>query len=188
MVLAPVSEIWGRYYVFAVAGVVLVAFQIACPLVPNLAGLLAARFLVGSGASVFSSVVGGVLADLWAREERNTPMALFSGFVLGGTGAGPLVAGGIMFSMGETTAAWKWTFWHQVISTGILLVSLLVFFRETRALLLCGWSEGLIASLRRKDRHDAKVDTITACSCSREMFPARRALLTGPESNSPMFA
>lgn len=133
MVLAPVSEIWGRYPIFAVAGLIWVVCEVACALVGNLAGLLVARFFVGAGASVFSSVVGGVLADLWVREERNTPMALFSGGVLAGTGAGPLVAAGIVYRIADGTTAWRWTFWHQAISDGILLLAILVFFRETRA-------------------------------------------------------
>lgn len=133
MVLAPVSEIWGRYPVFAIAGLVFVAFEVACALVDSLGGMLAARFLVGCGASVFSSVVGGVLADLWTKEERNTPMALFSGFVLAGTGAGPLVATGIVDRVRDGSTAWRWTFWHQVISDSMLLAAILIFFRETRA-------------------------------------------------------
>ncbi|KFH41021.1 putative MFS-type transporter-like protein [Hapsidospora chrysogenum ATCC 11550] len=136
MVLAPVSEIWGRYPVFIVAGVVLVVFQAACALVTNAAGMLVCRFFVGAGASVFSSVVGGVLADLWDKEDRNTAMALFSGAVLVGTGAGPLVTAGMVSAMDDGTQAWKWSFWHQAISNGLLLISLAVFFRETRASVL----------------------------------------------------
>lgn len=136
MVLAPISEIWGRYPVFVAAGIVFVAFEAACATVTNLAGLLVARFFVGCGASVFSSVVGGVLADLWDKEGRNTPMALFSGCVLAGTGAGPLVAAAFVYRVQDGTVAWRWTFWHQVITDGILLVSLVVFFRETRGAVL----------------------------------------------------
>lgn len=136
MVLAPVSEIWGRYPVFAVAGLVWVACEVACATADSLAGMLVARFFVGAGASVFSSVVGGVLADLWVREERNTPMALFSCGVLAGTGAGPLVASAIVDRVRNGTTAWRWSFWHQVISDGLLVVAILIFFRETRATVL----------------------------------------------------
>lgn len=136
MVLAPVSEIWGRYPVFVVAGAITVIFQAACALVTNLAGMLVCRFFVGGGASVFSSVVGGVLADLWNKEDRNTAMALFSGAVLMGTGAGPLVTAGMVNIVDNGTLAWKWSFYHQAISNGVLLVSLVVFFSETRASVL----------------------------------------------------
>ena len=136
MVLAPVSEIWGRYPVLVLAGAITVLFQGVCGVVVNLAGMLVCRFFVGCGASVFSSVVGGVLADLWNKEDRNTPMALFSGAVLMGTGAGPLVSAAMVSIMDDGTRTWKWSFWHQAITNGLLLLSLIVFFRETRASVL----------------------------------------------------
>ncbi|KAF7553936.1 hypothetical protein G7Z17_g3266 [Cylindrodendrum hubeiense] len=136
MALAPISEILGRYPVFVLAGVVYLIFQAVCPLMTNLAGMLVARFLVGVGGSVFSSIIGGVIADLWDKEERNTPMALFSGAVLAGTGAGPLVAAVFVNDMSNPTQAWKWAFWHQVILDGAILIAIIFFFRETRASVL----------------------------------------------------
>lgn len=138
MVLAPLSELWGRYPVFIAAGVVYVVFQGMCALSNDLAMMLVARLLVGIGGSVFSSVVGGVIADLWTKEERNAPMALFSGSVLAGTGAGPLVAS-IMakrLRRNDSPWAWKWVFWHQVIIDGVLIVALAVLFKESRGSVL----------------------------------------------------
>jgi MFS family permease len=136
MALAPISEIWGRFPVFIIAGVVFVVFQAVCSVMPHIAGLLVARFFVGAGASVFSSVVGGVIADIWDKSERNTPMALFSGSVLAGTGAGPLVGTAFVKRFGQTPTAWKWTFWHQVILDGVLLIFLIFWFKESRASVL----------------------------------------------------
>lgn len=136
MALAPISEILGRYPVFVFAGVVYVIFQAVCPVMTSLAGMLVARFLVGVGGSVFSSIIGGVIADLWDKEERNTPMAVFSGAVLAGTGAGPLVSAAFVDGMSNPTQAWKWAFWHQVIMDGVLLVAIIFFFRETRGSVL----------------------------------------------------
>lgn len=136
MLIAPVSEIFGRYPVFVISGVVLTVFQAVCSVMPNLAGMLVARFFVGAGASTFSSVAGGVIADLYHKEERNTAMALFSGCVLFGTGAGPLVSAGIVDNISNGTIAWKWTFWHQVISNGLLLLATVVGFKETRGSVL----------------------------------------------------
>ncbi|KAL7796807.1 major facilitator superfamily domain-containing protein [Trichoderma ceciliae] len=136
MALAPMSEIWGRYPIFIIAGAVFVIFQAICSVMPDVAGLLVARFLVGVGGSVFSAVVGGVLADLWEKEERNTPMALFSGAVLAGTGAGPLVSAALIETVGSNSRAWKWSFWVQVILDGGLLLGLVFFFKESRASVL----------------------------------------------------
>ncbi|KAL7944883.1 major facilitator superfamily domain-containing protein [Trichoderma barbatum] len=136
MALAPMSEIWGRYPIFIIAGTVFVIFQAVCSVMPDVAGMLVSRFLVGVGGSVFSAVVGGVLADLWEKEERNTPMALFSGAVLAGTGAGPLVSAALVETVGSNNRAWKWSFWVQVILDVCLLLALVLFFKESRASVL----------------------------------------------------
>ncbi|KAK1779608.1 major facilitator superfamily domain-containing protein [Copromyces sp. CBS 386.78] len=146
MVLAPFSEMNGRYPVFVVAGIFFVLFQLACGLVTNLEGMLVARFFLGGGASVFSTMVGGVIADIWTKEERNTPMAVFSGAVLMGTGAGPLVStvmtgrwgtdpetGEVVQGLG---AKWRWIFWHQAIMGAALMVALVLLFRESRGSVL----------------------------------------------------
>jgi MFS family permease len=135
MVLAPLSEMNGRYPVFVVAGVVYVVFQAVCSVVDTLAGMLIARFLVGVGGSVFSTMVGGVIADMWDAKGRNMPMALFSGAVLAGTGAGPLV-GAVMAQRMREGGRWKWIFWHQVLMGGVLMVALVVCFRESRGSVL----------------------------------------------------
>lgn len=132
MALAPLSEIHGRYPVFAVSGVVFVVFQIVCGFVPTLAGMLVARFLVGVGGSVFSTMIGGVIADLWDKEGRNTPMAIFSGSVLVGTGLGPLVSAVIVNRCDDDSDQWKWVFWHQIIMGGVLMSLIVVLFKESR--------------------------------------------------------
>jgi MFS family permease len=136
MVLAPISEIWGRYPILVVAGVVFVVFEIVCAVVTNIAGMLVARFFVGCGGSVFSSIIGGVLADLWNKEDRNTAMSLFSGSVLVGTGAGPLVASAFVSGLSNPTRAWQWSFYHQAITGGVTVLAIVIFFRETRASVL----------------------------------------------------
>ncbi|KAI1086786.1 MFS general substrate transporter [Rostrohypoxylon terebratum] len=135
MVLAPFSEINGRYPVFAVAGLIFVVFQAVCGAVTNLAGMLVARFLKGVGGSVFSTMVGGVIADMYEKEDRNTPMAVFSGSVLVGTGLGPMVAAVMAQRWGEDDK-WKWIFWHQVIIDSVLMVAVVAFFKESRGSVL----------------------------------------------------
>ncbi|KAI0002349.1 MFS general substrate transporter [Xylariaceae sp. FL0662B] len=136
MVLAPFSEINGRYPVFAVAGVLFTVFQAVCGVVTNTAGMLIARFLAGVGGSVFSTMVGGVIADLYEKEDRNTPMALFSGAVLVGTGLGPLVAAVMTQRWGAEGRKWKWVFWHQAILDFVLMVAIAILFKESRGSVL----------------------------------------------------
>ncbi|KAI5857412.1 MFS general substrate transporter [Durotheca rogersii] len=131
MVLAPLSEVYGRYPIFAVAGLIFVVSQAVCGVVTNLAGMLIARFFTGVGGSVFSTMVGGVIADMYGKEDRNTPMALFSGAVLVGTGLGPLTAG-VMVERWSEGQRWKWVFWHQVIMDFVLMIAVAAFFKESR--------------------------------------------------------
>lgn len=132
MVLAPFSEINGRYPIFAVSGVVFVVFQIVCGFVSDIAGMLVARFFVGVGGSVFSTMIGGVIADLWDKEGRNTPMAIYSGSVMVGTGFGPLVTSVMTYRFGDDGDKWKWVFWHQVILGGTLMILMVLLFKESR--------------------------------------------------------
>ncbi|TVY22265.1 Efflux pump [Lachnellula hyalina] len=121
MLLAPFSEINGRYPVFAGAGILFFVCQICCAVTRSYPGMLVARFFVGCGSSVFSTMVGGVVSDLYHAENRNTPMALFSGGVLFGTGLGPLVSGFIVHN----------TSWRCLV-----VGSVIILFRETRGSIL----------------------------------------------------
>lgn len=131
MVLAPFSEINGRYPVFVVAGILYEISQICCAVTRSYPGMLLARFFAGVGSSVFSTMVGGVVSDLYHADERNTPMALFSGGALFGTGIGPLVSGVVTQHLD-----WRWVFWVQSITCGILIVTVAIFFNETRGSIL----------------------------------------------------
>ncbi|MCJ1393953.1 hypothetical protein MMC18_006830 [Xylographa bjoerkii] len=131
MVLAPFSEINGRYPVFVATGILFVICQICCAVTQSYAGMLVARFFVGVGGSTFSTMVGGVVSDIYHAEDRNTPMALFAGAALLGTGLGPLCSGFIAQNVN-----WRWVFWHQVISCGLCILAVIVFFRETRGSVL----------------------------------------------------
>lgn len=134
MVLAPFSEINGRYPVFVGAGVLYVICQICCAVTRSYPGMVVARFWLGCGCSVFSTMVGGVVSDLYHAEERNTPMALFSGAALFGTGLGPLISGLIV-----QAGNWRWVFWLQVITCGLMVASITLFFRETRGSIILSW-------------------------------------------------
>lgn len=131
MVLAPFSEINGRRPVFIVSGFLFVFCQLCCAVTQSYGGMLAARFFVGVGGSTFSTMVGGVVSDIYHTADRNTPMALFSGAALCGTGLGPLVTGFI-----AQNTSWRWMFWLQLIIDGVLIAVVMVCFKETRGSVL----------------------------------------------------
>ena len=139
MVLAPFSELNGRKPVFVVTGILFVVCQLCCAVTRSYPGMLVARFFVGVGGSTFSTMVGGVVTDIYHAQDRNTPMALFSGAALLGTGLGPLCSGFI-----AQHVSWRWVFYVQVISCGFLILLVTVFFKETRGSVLLSRRAGIL--------------------------------------------
>ncbi|KAE8153658.1 hypothetical protein BDV25DRAFT_127035 [Aspergillus avenaceus] len=127
MVLAPFSELNGRRPIFVVSGVVFTACLIACGGTRSFAGLLVARLFQGVGASTFSTMVGGVISDIYHANDRNTPMALFSGAALFGTGLAPLLSSVIVH---HTT--WRWIYYSHAVVSAVFVVLIILFFKETR--------------------------------------------------------
>lgn len=131
MVLAPFSEINGRRPVLVTTGVLFALLQLCCALTQSFAGMVIARFIMGCAGSTFSTMVGGILADIWVSAERNTPMVLFTGATLFGTGLGPLVSGFVAQHLD-----WRWVFYLQAISSGSQVTLVIIFFKETRGSIL----------------------------------------------------
>lgn len=122
----------------------LIACLIASGGTHTFAGLCVARLFQGAGAcmylvlrellsyadpvvATFSTMVGGVISDIYHAEERNTPMALFSAAALFGTGLAPLLSGAIIY---HTT--WRWIFYSHAIVSAAVVVYMYFFFHETR--------------------------------------------------------
>ncbi|KAJ5129805.1 Major facilitator superfamily domain general substrate transporter [Penicillium bovifimosum] len=131
MVLAPFSEINGRRPIFIASGILFVASLVGCGGTSSFAGLLVARFFQGVGGSTFSTMVGGVISDIYHAHERNTPMALFSASALFGTGLAPLISGVIV-----THTTWRWVFYSHAIVSAAFVAIIYIFFKETRGSVL----------------------------------------------------
>ncbi|GKT56246.1 MFS multidrug transporter [Colletotrichum tofieldiae] len=127
MVLASISEAWGRKLVFTLTGVLFEICQIGCAVTQSYPGMLVARFFAGVGSSTYSSMIGGMISDVYGPNERNTPMAVFSGSALFGTGLGPLICGFVIQYLN-----WRWIFRIQVIVNVITVVVLFGFVPKTR--------------------------------------------------------
>ena len=66
--LAPFSELNGRRPVFIVTGILFVVSQLCCAVTRSFPGMLVARFFSGVGGSTFSTMVGGVISDIYHKD------------------------------------------------------------------------------------------------------------------------
>lgn len=90
MAFAPMSEVLGRWVIYATTLLVAVIFIIPCAVSKNMATLVVCRLIDGTAFSAPMTLVGGTLADMWRNEERGVPMAAFSAAPFIGPAIGPL--------------------------------------------------------------------------------------------------
>ncbi|KAI1857532.1 uncharacterized protein JN550_013165 [Neoarthrinium moseri] len=126
LILAPMSEIYGRVVVYHVCNVGFLAFVIGCALAPSLNSLIAFRFLSGIFGSCPVTIGGGSVADMIPQERRAAAMAGFSVGPLLGPIIGP-VAGGFL----ADAKGWRWNFWLLLIFGGFITLIMIVTMKET---------------------------------------------------------
>jgi MFS family permease len=94
-------------------------------------------------------MIGGVISHIHATENRNIPMAIFSGAAFVGTNLGPLVSGFI-----AQNTSWRWIYYVQAIMSFAFLILVAVLFKETRQCSTQTKSscESTITTMRLKNR------------------------------------
>lgn len=113
---APLSEFYGRRWIFYTTFICYNAFNFLCAWAPNFGALLAARFITGTFASAALSNTPGVLADLFNPVDRGTAMAIFAMITFAGPGISPCIAGFLVM-----TESWRWSFYVLLWLGGISL-------------------------------------------------------------------
>ncbi|KAK3987503.1 fluconazole resistance protein 1 [Cladorrhinum sp. PSN332] len=108
--LAPLSEIYGRKQVLGAANVVFCAMHIGCALAPNMAALIAFRFLAGIGGAGCLTLGAGIIADVFRTDERGFAIGIYTLGPLIGPTVGPILGGFIAETIG-----WRWDFWLVLI-------------------------------------------------------------------------
>ncbi|KIM95135.1 hypothetical protein OIDMADRAFT_135050 [Oidiodendron maius Zn] len=111
---APLSEFYGRRYIFYISFTLYLAFNFLCAFANNFAALLIGRFLTGTFASAPLSNAPGVLADIWGPVERGNAMALFSMMTFVGPALGPVISGFL-----QLKKDWRWNFYVLLWLAGI---------------------------------------------------------------------
>ncbi|PMD29208.1 MFS multidrug transporter [Hyaloscypha variabilis F] len=122
--VAPLSENYGRLWVFHTCNILFLTFTVACAVSNSLNMLIVFRFLAGCSAPY--TIGSGTIADLIVQEKRGVAMSLFSMGPLMGPIIGP-VAGGYL----AQAKGWRWVFWLISIIDSAVIICSLIFMRET---------------------------------------------------------
>ncbi|KAK9483564.1 MFS general substrate transporter [Lipomyces starkeyi] len=124
--LAPLSEFYGRRPIYLSSLAFFLIWLIPSAVAQNIETMIIARFFNGLAGSAFLSVAGGTVRDLFARNELQAPMMVYSASPFLGPALGPAIGGFI-----NQFASWRWTFYTLMIWSGILLICFIFFVPET---------------------------------------------------------
>lgn len=126
LVLAPVSERYGRKPALLGGSAVFIIWNTACGLARTRDQMLVFRLFTGFGACVADAVAGGVLGDLWMPQQRGRAFAFFMIAPLLGPGIGPMIGAYIAVGM-----SWRWAFFIASIASSVLFIAALLYYEET---------------------------------------------------------
>lgn len=144
LIIAPLSEIYGRVPLYHVGNVGFFIFTIACAVADSMGMLIAFRLLSGCFGVTCLTIGAGTIADTMPTAQRGRAMAIWTAGPLFGPVVGPVAGGFLVQAMG-----WRWVFWLLTIlvcssllvtllmltclQSGVLTVVCMIFMRETYA-------------------------------------------------------
>ncbi|KAH8917397.1 MFS general substrate transporter [Atractiella rhizophila] len=133
LVLAPLSETFGRNMIYISSAFLFSICFLPQALAQDIATLLVFRTLGGIGASTGVALSAGTLADVWDAKDRSLPMGLFSFSAFCLTGVGPTFFGWVEQVYSFRVIAWIIFALSGAFAVGVVLA---LAGRETRATVL----------------------------------------------------
>ncbi|KAF6828944.1 MFS transporter [Colletotrichum musicola] len=122
----PLSQVYGRKWIFVISASLFCAFSLATAVSPNLVAFFIFRSITAFGGTCFLVVGSSCLSDIYRPTERGTALGWFLGGTLIGPAFGPFLGGVIV-----TYSTWKSLFWFQGALGGLAMVVSLAFLPET---------------------------------------------------------
>jgi multidrug resistance protein len=162
LIIAPMSELYGRHHLYNICNLLFVVFNVACALSKSMGMLIAFRFFAGCAGSAPLTLGGGTVADLFPQQQRAGAMAIWSLGPLLGPVIGPVCGGFLVEHM-----SWRWVFWIMAIFGGAFGILLLLVGRETYAPMLL---ERKAAKLRKETGNLQLRSVLTKQIPPREVF------------------
>ncbi|KAI8936028.1 hypothetical protein NX059_007530 [Plenodomus lindquistii] len=147
LIIAPMSELYGRTPLYHISAFLFVIFNVACALSTSMGMLIAFRFLAGCAGAAPLTLGGGTIADMFPPQQRAGAMAIWSSGPLLGPVIGPICGGFLV-----DNASWRWVFWILAIAGGVTGLLVLAVARETYHPILL---ERKAAALRKETGNSA---------------------------------
>jgi MFS family permease len=126
MLLAPLSEFFGRRPIYLTSWAGFVIWLIPCAVVRNIQTMLVARFFNGMCGSGFMSVAGGTVGDLFNVHELALPMMVYTASPFLGPELGPIIGGFIC-----QNTDWRWVYYTLIIWSAVAYLAVLIAVPET---------------------------------------------------------
>ncbi|KAF4550319.1 Efflux pump FUB11-like protein [Elsinoe fawcettii] len=117
IILAPLSEMYGRRPVYIISMGCFIVLLLPCALAKNFAAILATRFFGAFAAAAMISNAPGSVSDIIDEEYRALAFSVWSIGPMNGPVFGPIVGGFVFQYMG-----WRWTYWIVMILAGVAWV------------------------------------------------------------------
>lgn len=114
LIIAPLSELYGRLWLYHICSSLFIAFTIACARSTSLPMLLVFRLLAGTVGSCPITVGSGSIADTFRQDQRGWVMSVWTFPILFGPSIGP-----VMGSYLSAAAGWQWPFWVLAIAVSL---------------------------------------------------------------------
>ncbi|EAW12445.1 MFS transporter [Aspergillus clavatus NRRL 1] len=131
LLVAPLSELYGRWICYTVSNTLYTVFTIACAVSSNMSMLIVFRFFAGATGSTPLTIGGGTIADMFPVQERGLALSFFTLGQAAAPAIGPVAGGGGFLTQG---LSWRWVFWLLTIVNGVIAAAQILLSRETYAL------------------------------------------------------
>ncbi|KAI1378863.1 putative MFS multidrug transporter [Hypoxylon crocopeplum] len=161
MFLAPMSELFGRLWIYHATNVGFIVFSVLCAESSGVGMLTACRFFQGVfGAAPITN--GKRIDSRLCPEKRGAALGIFALALVLGPVIG-LVAGGFLVD----AKGWRWVFWVLAMVGGALALLCLAFLRETYAVVIL---ERKAARLRKQTNNNGLRSQMDRNSNAKQLF------------------
>ncbi|KAE8372014.1 major facilitator superfamily domain-containing protein, partial [Aspergillus bertholletiae] len=127
LVLAPLSEVYGRQLVYVITGALFAILILPVALAPNFEAVVISRFFSGLFGSAPAVAGPGTINDIIHPKYRALAFSLWSLGAMNGPVLGPIIGGFVYQYLG-----WRWINWIVLICSGASTVCL-ALVKETYA-------------------------------------------------------